>query len=167
VCHRDPCGRRAARSAAALRYHACGLQRVSVCCNVLQCVAVGHRCLQCVTLGCSVTVGYIVLLWCRRAARSAAALSYHTCVLQCVAVCGSVLQCFAVYCSVLQWITLCCFGVDELREVQRRSGTTHVCCNVLQCVAVCCSVLLCVAVRWTSCEKCSGAQVPHVCCSVL
>jgi len=97
-----------------------------VLCSVLQCI----------------TVGYSVLHWCRQAARSAAALRYHTCVLQCVAVCGSVLQCIAVCCSV----------VDELREVQPRSGTTCVlqcvvmCCSVLQCVAVCCSMLQYVAV---------------------
>jgi len=96
-----------------------------------------------------VTVGYSVLHWCRQAARSAAALSYHTCVLQCVAVCGSVLQCFAVYCSVLQWVTVCCIGVDKLREVQQRSGTTHVCCSVLQCVAVCGSALQCIAVYYS------------------
>ena len=74
---------------------------------------------------------------------------------QCVAMCCSVLQWVTDVCSVLhwvavsQWVTLCCFGVDELREVQRRSVTTHVCCSVLQCVAVCCSALQCIAVYYS------------------
>jgi len=70
------------------------LQRVAVCCSVLQCVtdveteSVRHvyqpmeGVLQCVAVFCSV--------------------------LQCVAVCCSVLQCVVMCCSVLQFAAVCC-----------------------------------------------------------
>ena len=58
------------------------LQCVTVCCSVLQCVAVCYSVLQCVTVCCSV--------------------------LQCVAACYIVLQCVTVCCSVSQCNAVCC-----------------------------------------------------------
>jgi len=72
------------------------LQRVAVCCSVLQCVTAGRvpqsrgtfregeiaRDSQCFAVGCSM--------------------------LQCVAVCCGVLYCVAVCCTVLQRAAMCC-----------------------------------------------------------
>ena len=64
----------------------------------------------------------------------------HSCVMQCVAVCGSVWQCAAVCYSVSLCVAVC-FGI-----VCGSVCCRNVCCSVLQCVAVCCSVVQCVAV---------------------
>jgi len=99
------------------------LRRVSVCCSVLQCVAVRGSLLQCVAVRCSVMQGVLVCSIPRKQRDCPFAREF---VLQGVAVRCSVVQCSAVWCSVLQCVA--------------------VCCSVLQCVAVCCSVLQCVAV---------------------
>jgi len=127
-------------------------QNVTVCCNVLQCVAVScHYCdnvLQCVAVLCNVL----------------------QCVAVCCAVCCSVLQCrvtivmpigpnmtmgltadccsvFAVCCSVLQRVAVSCqhFDVNWGSQGDGSHGKllqhVVVCCSVLQCAAVCCSVV--------------------------
>jgi len=64
--------------------------------------------------------------------------TYHSSVLQCVAVCCKVLQCVTVCCSVLQCVAVRCSVLQWVA----------VCCSVLQCVSVCCSVLL----MWVLCH---------------
>ena len=64
------------------------LQCVAVCCSVLQCVAVCYSVLQCAAVCCSVLQCHMVL--------------------QCVAECCSVLQCVAVRCSVWHCVAVCC-----------------------------------------------------------
>jgi len=101
------------------------LQRVVVCCSVLQCVAVElRRCLVC---------------------RSYSARKYQF-LLQCVAVCCCVLQRVQVCCSVLQCLTVCCSGSALLFSLPNCIGSkisvlVAVCRSVLQCVVVCCSEL--------------------------
>jgi len=86
------------------------LQRVAVCCRVLQCVAVCCSVLQCVAMCCSVLqyvflasvcVCVIVIVAVRRRRRIERILithlERHVRVVQCVAVCYSVLQCVAVW----------------------------------------------------------------------
>jgi len=68
----------------------------SLCCSVLQRVAVCCSVLQCVAVCCSV--------------------------LQCVAVCCSVLQCVAVCCSVLQCVAVRCGGRCIHFEKSRKTG---------------------------------------------
>ena len=160
------------------------LQRVAVCCGVLQCVTLDAttetslwRCsvccsmLQCVAACCGV-------LWC-------VAVIYR--VLQCVAVCCSVLQLVTAYCSELQRVAVFevrCPKPDEPTEavsvLQHVAGCCSVlqgvagCCRVLQRVAACCSVLQCVtldATNKTSIRRrlvcCSVLQCVAVCCSLL
>jgi len=69
------------------------LQRVAVCCSVLQCAAVCHSMFQCVSVCSSPVPLAPPPLMCARCS-----------MLQCVAVCCSVLQCVAVCCSVLQCV---------------------------------------------------------------
>jgi len=130
--------------------------KVSVCCNVLQCVAVCYSVLQCVAVCCDVLVpSPPILLSSQLRTRC-----------QCVAMCCSVLQCVTMCCSVLQCVAMCwcprhqsCFplgfaqGVGLLQRVA-------MCCNVLQCVAMCCNVLQCVAMC------CNVLQCVAVCCNV-
>jgi len=71
------------------------LQCVTVCCSVLQLVAVCSV-LQCVAVCCSVLQCVAVIQW------SASMHEIIRIAHQVVAVCCSVLQCVAVYCSVLQ-----------------------------------------------------------------
>jgi len=93
----------------AVRYSA--LQCVAVCCSVVQCVAVCCSELQCVAIRDRNQKDGLPLL----------SVPMRCSQLQCVAVCYCVLQCVAVCCSALQCVA--------------------VCCSVLQCVAVCCSAL--------------------------
>ena len=67
------------------------MQRVAVCCSVLQCFVVCCSVMQCLAVWCRV-------LQCVAACCSA---------MQRVAVCCSVLQCVAVWCSVLQSVAEC------------------------------------------------------------
>jgi len=128
----------------------------TLCCSVLQCVAVCEKCiavccsvLQCATLCC------IVSLYTREYPTSIICV-HDSCMLrysglQCVVVCSNVLQCIAVCCSVLQCVAVCrC----TLENTQRLSCvfTTHasfvaMCRSLLQCVAVCCNVLQCVSLQ--------------------
>jgi len=87
------------------------LQRVTVCCNVLQCVAVCCSVLQCVAVCCSVL--QCIAVCCSVLQCVAVCCS----VLQCVAVCCSVLQCVAMYRSVLQCVAVCCSVSDSLIRV--------------------------------------------------
>ena len=104
------------------------LQRVAVCCSVMQGVERHARdvrlyqmtgVLQRDAAGCSVLQLVVV---CCRVSKDMPNMCYSTK----RQVCCSVLQCVAACCSVLQ--------------------RAAVCCSVLQCVSVCGSVMLCVAV---------------------
>ena len=91
----------------------CHVHGRSVCCSVLQCVAVCRNVseLQLVAECCVLHLACSSTLY----------------VLQCVAVCCSVLQCVAVCCSVLQCVAVCC-SVSQCEQVA-------VSCDVSQCVA--------------------------------
>jgi len=103
----------------------------SVCCSVLQYVAVCGIVTQCVAVWESCHSREWVMA--HKSMRS-----YGT-TFQCVAVCCSVLQCVAVCCSVLQ-----CEGqltrANESWHMHQWGFTTRIFC-VLQCVAVCCNLL--------------------------
>ena len=100
------------------------VQKLHVCCSVLQCVAVCCSVLQCVAKCCSV-------LQC---------VAMRCSVLQFVAVCCSLLQCVAVCYSVLQCVLVCCSVLWNVAECFRVLQSVAVCCGVLRCVAVCCGV---------------------------
>jgi len=85
-----------------------GPRHVSVCCSVLQCVAVCCSVLQCGAVCCSV-------LQC-------VAVCCSVAVLQCVAVCCSVLQCVAVCCSVLQ----CMVPMSDMSTTRPKGLFSHV-----------------------------------------
>jgi len=85
----------------------------SVCCSVLQCVAVRCSALQCVAMCCSV--------------------------LRCVAVCCSLLKSVAVCCSLLQSVAVCCSLLQC--HLNSRFLRDSVCSGVLQCIAVRCSTM--------------------------
>ena len=87
------------------------IERVAVCCGVLQCIAVCCSMLQCVTLCCSVLRCVAVFLIGLLPLQVEVGYQVER-----VAVCCSVLQCVAVCCSVLQ-------------------AVVAVCCSVLQTVA--------------------------------
>ena len=74
-----------------------------MCCNVLQCVAVGCSGVQWGGVGCSGVLS-VKLIFTK--------YSFLACVLQWVAVCCSGLQWVAVGCSGLQWAAVCCSGVQ-------------------------------------------------------
>jgi len=150
------------------------LQRVVVCCSVLQCVAV-----TIVHEGVYNTVTV-----------------YRT---RCVAACCSVLQCpnatgctvtrfhvgvystFTVYCA--RYVAACCSVLQRVAmskcnrlycyDIPRRSLYTTpgvweraaVCCSVLQCVAARCSVLQRVAV-YCNVLQCTDCSVPSSECTV-
>ena len=102
---------------------------MTVCCSVLQCIAVCY----CVAVSCSV--------------------------LQCVAVCYSVLQCVAVCCSVVQILLepgffpqtrpriICLVTKKDFLHTDPTLKCVAMHCNVLQRVVACCSMLQCVAVH--------------------
>ena len=126
------------------------LQRVRVCCSVLQCVVVCCRVLHCVAV-CDQP--YV-----------------HTCVEQPLAcqlpLNGFMLQCVAVCCSMLQYVAVC-RSVLVLRK-HNGSSLLHAnnhffvatCDSVLECVGVCWSVLECVVVC------CRVLQGVALCCSM-
>ena len=151
----------------------CVLQRVAVCCSMLQCVA-GYLhvarellvCGMCVTVCCSV--------------------------LQHVAVCCSTSQCVAVRCSALQYVAGYLHTVRELlvcsmcvalvccSMLQCVSGHLHVarellvsgmciavCCSVGQCVTSLCSVLQCSALQDTCVLRVNCSSTVFVWCSVF
>ena len=131
VCHLSAFSRRTLPFASITWIICC-----SVCCSVLQCVAVRSR----------------VLLKSAFPRRTLLSLlpTWRSAV--CVAVCCSVLQCVAVcYSSAFSRRALSCFSPDQCVSV-----CAAACCSVLQCVAVCCSVLLCVAVC------CSADKRTHI-----
>jgi len=113
------------------------LQRVAVCCSVLQ-------------------SAYLVVMDDREGVLYCIFVAMCCSVLQRVAVCCSTLQCVAVCCSVLQCVAVCCSVLQSAYLVvmdDRKSVSTS---SVLQCVAVCCSALQCVAVR------CSALQLAYL-----
>jgi len=85
------------------------LVRITVCCNMLQCVAVRCSVLQCVAVcrRVSTTVTWRFHVVQCVAVCVAVCCSVSQCALQCVAVCRSVSQCVAVCCSVLQCVAVC------------------------------------------------------------
>jgi len=95
---------------------------ITVCCSVLQCVAL---------------LVFFHMPGVRATPIKPDTISARS-VAECVAVCCSVMQCAAVCCSVLQCAAVCCSVL--CRNVLR---CVAVCCSELQCVAVCCSVLHC------------------------
>jgi len=156
------------------------LQCITVCCSVLQCVAVYYSVLQCIPVCCSVlqcVAVYYSVLQCITVRRS---------VFQCVAVYSSVLQCITVCCSVLQChIMLQCASVwhasnRHLRSTRFYLGFGTISCttySMLQCIAVCYSMLQCAAVRHASRRHIRSTRAyldlapfgarPIVCCSML
>jgi len=121
-------------------------QCISVCCSVLQCVAV-----QFVAVCCS------------------APRSQDISVLQCVVVCCSVLQCLAkskYQCVAVQCVAVCCSAV--CCSVLHGSVSQ---CVAVQCISVCCSavcrsVLQC-SVLQCSVSQCVAVQCVAVCCSAV
>ena len=94
----------------------------SVCCSVLQCVAVYCSVLQYATVCCSVLQCVV------------ACCSVLQCVLRCVAVRCSVLQCVAECCSVLQCDAVCSSVLQ----------CVAVCCSVLHvCIYICIYMYIC------------------------
>jgi len=83
------------------------LQRVVVCCSVLQCVMT-------------------------RTNRAGIESSGLCSVLQCVAVCCCVMQCVAVFYSALLCVAVCCCVLQRVRTTTSRAGIT-----VGVCVCVC------------------------------
>ena len=150
------------------------LQRVAVCCSVLQWVVLNVpsemtleptlesswkvRAVCCSVLQC-VAVCYIV--------RQYVAVSFTECpfwhdfrvdswelsrsycsVWQCVAMCCNVLQRVATCCSVMQCVAVCCTKCTFLNASRADFWElSRSCCSVLQCVAVCRSVLQYVALN--------------------
>jgi len=120
----------------------------SVCCSVLQCVALCCIVLQFVAVCCSVN-GALSDAW-----------SCTCCgVSQCVAVC---LQRVAVPMSSYQ----ACLGLRfPYVKVLQCVAVCSLCCSVLQCVALCCNLLQCVAVSMAPYQTHGVARV--VCRSVF
>ena len=112
------------------------LQRVAVCCSVLQCVAVCCSVLQCeenVSVRC-VLCGVSVLILATSDARC------------CVSVCCSVLQCCAVCCSAMQSVAV---------YAGRESVVLCVCCVwVVGRLCVCCVCVVCVLCVLCVCVVC-------------
>ena len=79
--------------------------RHTLCCSVLQCVAVCCSVLQCVAMCCSV-LQCVTACCCEFTIRHTMS-ERERAVWQCVAVCCSELQCVAVCCSVLQCAAVC------------------------------------------------------------
>ena len=116
-------------------------QCISVCCSVLQCVAV-----QFVAVCCS------------------APRSQDISVLQCVVVCCSVLQCLAkskYQCVAVQCVAVCCSAV--CCSVLHGSVSQ---CVAVQCISVCCSAV-CRSVLQCSVLQCVAVQCAAVCCSAV
>ena len=121
------------------------LQRVAVCCSVLECMAVGN-------LSSETAVEHVYLL--------------H--IPKCVVACCSAMYCVAVRCSVLQYVAVCCSLLMRVSWAARRLSRmlpfafSQVYCSVLQCNVLCCSVLQCVVVccsvwsvlQFMSCWEC-------------
>ena len=157
----------------------------TVCCSVLQCVAVCcivlQYVLQCVAECCSVLVFWAeILLQCCQLDNHRPiymyvcvyvyAVSYG--VLQCVAMCWIVypaeirLRCCQPTKHYTQHTATHCNTLQHTATHCNTQHYIHTCMcirirSVLQCVTVCCSVLQCVAVC------CSVLQCVAVCCSVL
>jgi len=112
---------------------------VSVCCSVLQCVAIKETGFH--TKASNVKLFDITLEQ----------------VDMCVAVCCSVSQCVAVCCNQRKGFSYESLKCKTLRCHARVGG--HVCCSVLQCVAVCCSVLQYVAVYWSALYSVKKASI--------
>jgi len=107
------------------------------------------------------------------------------------------LQCHTVSCRALQYVAVCCNGLQRVVEpfelcVQCNGRVIEdgmmqyiaVCCSVLQCVVVCCSVLQCVVIcrdvlqcvvePLELCVRCTGRlnedgmlHCAAMCCSIL
>jgi len=110
------------------RIYRCVLQIVTVCCNVLQCVASVYTCW-------TLPWDYVAM-FCSE--------------LRCVVMCCSVLQRVAVGCCVLLCVSMCCSVLQQ--HATHQKSVAVCCCSVLQCIAVYCSVLQCVAVCCVVCE---------------
>jgi len=116
----------------------------TICCSVLQRVAVRCCVLQCVAVRCSSRRCHMRLC------------SVATCCskLQHVAACCSVLQCLSLCCGALSdETTICCSVLQRVAACCSVVQRVAVCCSVLQRVlrhvVACCSVLQCVAVPYS------------------
>jgi len=134
-----------------------GLQRVTVCCNMLQCVATSPVISTCVfgaprmRAATSSVVGRSsgCVLQC-----VAVSVLQSVCCSQCVAVHCSALQCDVVRCILLQFFTVCC-------SVLQCVAVFCVCSSVLKCAAVCSSVFQCVTACYSVLQCVAG------CCIML
>ena len=114
----------------------------SVCCSVLQCVAVCcsvlQVCCKCVAVCCRV-----LQMFCQCVAERSINVRWP--ILQCDAVCCSVL-CVAVCCSVLQCVAVCCSvlqcvaerTINMRRPIQCSHLSVYTYTHMLHCVALCC-----------------------------
>ena len=115
--------------------HHCVVAVCSVCCSLLQSVAV---CCSLLAVCCSVLrvvippICEISLIYMCKVDQPNALLS-GVYVAVCFVVCCSVFQRVAVCCSLLQSVAVCCSLLQSVA----------VCCSALQSVAVCCSLLQC------------------------
>jgi len=117
----------------------------SVCCSVVESVAVCCSVLQCVAVRCIVLLKYGIAEDQRRMMLLTDVMTYKVC----CSVCCSVLQCGALCCGVLQCVTVRCivlskYGIAmDLRHMMLLADvmTYKVCCSMLQCGVVCSSVL--------------------------
>jgi len=88
--------------------------RRSVCCCLLQCVAVSCSVLQCLAVCCSVLQF--------EEAFKAGGEREKVSVLQCVAACCSVLQCVGVMCSEVQRVAVCRTVRRSPKKASSREG---------------------------------------------
>jgi len=113
----------------------------TLCCSVLQCVAVCCSVLQYI---------YMCTLHTNIAKLDSTPKPMCCNLLQHVVVCCSVLQCVAVCYSVLQLYVHVTYKHSQTRLHTKANvlQCVAVCCSVLQCVAVCCSVLIYICARY-------------------
>jgi len=154
------------------RMSVCAAYRSTLCCSVLQCVAVCCSVLQCVAVCCgvlqsvSVCSSVLQLQFFAVSVRHSIIARYrwqnenyietgsslHCSVLQCVAVCCSAMQYVALGYYVLPCVAVRCscsagqFYMRHVGSLRMILQLEAVYCSVLQCIAVYCSVLQCVAV---------------------
>jgi len=165
----------------------CVMQRVAVCCGVLQCDAVYTHKIASTVVGvcCSMLQCDAVHLLCKcffdtpRTCHTQNRLDFCCSVLQYVAVCCSAQQRTYFIRATLTRLALVTHVIATIRETcahllvpfAASYACVAVCCSMMQCVTVCCSVLQCVigcrTVLQCVAECCSVLQSVAVCCSVL
>ena len=106
--------------------HSCFVQRVAVCCSVLQCDA---ACCSVLHLSNKMKEKFVLV--------PAAQVKTRRYIQRrglCVAACCRVLQCVAVFCSVLQSVAACCCMCSVTRESKycAHPAARPVCCSALR-----------------------------------